>query len=318
MGPSSRAQVAFIALAFASLPLAPPSALAQSTTRAAASDEERAAASKARGDAAMVGLRYREALDAYREAYEITKNPVLLYNQARAHQALGEYPVALQLLERFDKEAPAEQKARLRHFQELLADLRQHITKLTVRCNVSGARVLLGDRVIGTTPLPAVVETAAGHTKLQVLEDKHQPFEKELELPGGGALTIDVELVRREATAVISILSNVNAPRVSLDTKPVGQSPIELVVSSGPHEYVVDASGYETARGSIVVVAGERRKVDVPLKKAGPITTKWWFWTGIGVVVAGGIATYVVLTTSRSADRGTISPGQVAAPLVTF
>lgn len=283
-----------------------------------ASDEERAAALKARGDSAMLGLRYQEALDAYRESYALTKNPALLYNQARAHQALGDFPAALELLDRFDAEAPAEVKGRLKRLHELIADIRSRVTDLTLRCSVPGARVILGDKVIGTTPLPAVVKTSSGRVKLQVLEEHHQPYTKELELPGGGAVTVDVELVRKDVSAVVIVGASVKGAHVTVDDKPIGEAPVELVVRAGEHKVLIESSGYEPASANVVVRAGERRSIDLMLTKEAPVTARWWFWTGVGVVVLAGVATTVVLLTPRPADSGTISPGQVSAPLVTF
>ena len=282
------------------------------------SDEERAATLKSRGDTAMLGLRYQEALDAYREAYSLTQDPALLYNQARAQQALGDFAAALELLERFDAEAKPAVKARLHRLQELLQELRGRVTQLSVRCNVEGARVILGDKVIGTTPLPAVIKTASGRTTLQVLDDVHRPYKKEIDLPGGGSFSLDIVLLRKDMTGIVVIESNVRGAHVSVDAKVVGDAPAEIVVPSGEHKIFVEAPGYEPARTSVVVHAGERRSVQVPLKKEASIFARWWFWTGVGVVVAGGVATYVVLTTPRDPDRGTISPGQVAAPLVRF
>jgi hypothetical protein len=46
-----------------------------------------------------------------------------------------------------------------------------------------------------------------------------------------------------------------------------------------------------------------------------PLTARWWFWGGIGAVVAGGVVLSVALLTERSADKGTIAPQQLSAPL---
>jgi hypothetical protein len=57
-----------------------------------------------------------------------------------------------------------------------------------------------------------------------------------------------------------------------------------------------------------------RKEVDVPMVKGTLIVARWWFWTAVGVAVAGGIATYFVVTTERSPDHGSINPGVVSAP----
>ena len=58
-------------------------------------------------------LRYADALGAYAEAYALTRDPALLYNQGRAHQALGNFPEALASFERFAVEASPDLRARV-------------------------------------------------------------------------------------------------------------------------------------------------------------------------------------------------------------
>jgi tetratricopeptide (TPR) repeat protein len=115
--------------------------------------DPRAAELKRQGDALMFDLRYEEALALYQQSYAIDPNPALLYNQGRAHQARGSFPEALQMLERFDAEAPDNLKERVPNLAELIGQLRDNVTELTIRCNVNGAKVLLHNREIGATPL---------------------------------------------------------------------------------------------------------------------------------------------------------------------
>jgi hypothetical protein len=49
-----------------------------------------------------------------------------------------------------------------------------------------------------------------------------------------------------------------------------------------------------------VPAPAEQTSIDQPIYK------KWWFWTGVGVVVAGGIVTAILLTRpSNSPCSGT-------------
>src|SRR5262249_14067665 len=88
-------------------------AIAAPATPSLALADESAAALKQRGDAAMDSLRYDDAIAAYEKAYAISKDPAILYNLGRVHQARGVYPKALEYLERFDREAPPELKSRV-------------------------------------------------------------------------------------------------------------------------------------------------------------------------------------------------------------
>ena len=50
---------------------------------------------KAEGDAAFTARRYGDALKAYDKAYEAGHDAAVLYNKARAHEALEQFPEAL-------------------------------------------------------------------------------------------------------------------------------------------------------------------------------------------------------------------------------
>lgn len=53
------------------------------------------------------------------------------------------------------------------------------------------------------------------------------------------------------------------------------------------------------------------------VEKSPGILSRWWFWTGVGVIVTAGVITTVALLTERSPDTGDgFTPDQVRAPLV--
>ena len=56
------------------------------------------------------------------------------------------------------------------------------------------------------------------------------------------------------------------------------------------------------------------------LEKKPPITKKWWFWAGVGTAVVGiaVVTTILIVQPERDASRGSIEPGTVSAPLVSF
>jgi hypothetical protein len=87
-------------------------------------------------------------------------------------------------------------------------------------------------------------------------------------------------------------------------------------VIPGSHQIALRRDGYDPAETTVVVIAGEQKEVNVPMAVHDTVTKKWWFWTAIGTaVVLGGVATYIVVTTEKSPDSGTIPPGQVKAAL---
>jgi hypothetical protein len=59
---------------------------------------------------------------------------------------------------------------------------------------------------------------------------------------------------------------------------------------------------------------GDRRELDIELRKAPGLLSRWWFWTGVGVVVAAGAATAIALTIERDAPPGTFGNGKLPGP----
>src|SRR5690348_13359360 len=66
----------------------------------------RAADLKKKADALMDELKFADAYQLYAEAYGISADPALLYNEGRALEATGDYPRALDRLEQFAATAP--------------------------------------------------------------------------------------------------------------------------------------------------------------------------------------------------------------------
>jgi len=139
----------------------------------------------------------------------------------------------------------------------------------------------------------------------------------------------------------IEVTSSMRA-EVAVDDRTVGTTPVTLHAPVGPHAVHVTAAGYKPWKQDVVVVAGEIAHaaskldpidlqpalppppkpspvvvVERPINRPPPETphrsvlSRWWLWTAVGVVVAGGITTYAV-TRSPAApptELGTYRPG---------
>ena len=278
-------------------------------------NEARVIELRKRGDAATDTGNPADALAAYAEAAKLSTDPALHYNMGRALQALTRYAEALEQMEAFAAKAPPEMKAKVPRLDALLVQLRAKVSTLTISCNVPGAQVRFRERDLATTPAPAALKLNAGKGTLEVLADGYHPYKRELDLPGGGLSSVDVQLQSKATTGVLFVTSSVTGVDVAIDDRPSGKVPVEAVLPAGTHTLSLGKEGYEPMRTSTVLGAGERKTVTIPLEEERPLTKKWWFWTVIGAAVAGGVITVYALTTERKPDSGTIAPGQVGAAL---
>src|SRR5262249_124275 len=126
---------------------------------------------KQKGDEALGQKRYEDALAAYEAAYAIRPSLVLVYNRGRALQFLARYPEALGMIEQFAEKAPPALQERVRKLSELLTELRSKVSTITITCETSGARVLVGERQVGATPLSGPLRVNAGKQSLDVFAD---------------------------------------------------------------------------------------------------------------------------------------------------
>jgi len=264
----------------------------------------------------MDSFHYDEALVDYQAAYAASHDAAILYNIGQVRRARGEYPEALDAFQAFEREARPELKALVPKLGELLAEIRSKVASLQVAINVAGARIIVRDRIVGTTPMATPIRLNAGRTTIEITAEGYLPYTKELDLPGGGVAVIDAKLETKDSHGILVVRASEGPAAVFIDGKRAGTAPVEQVVGAGSHSVVVRRDGFEDGAGSVVVRPGERRDLDLKLTAKSGITSKWWFWTGVGVVVAGGAATAVVLLSSRKADRGDgFEPNQLGAPL---
>lgn len=273
---------------------------------------------KAAGDQAMGSLRYDEALTDYERATAIESHPILLFNRARALQALHRYAEALEHFEEFRRQASPELLARAGELDQLIERLRQQVSTLTVVCNVAGATVLVRGVKVGTTPLSGPLRLNAGTAAVSLVADGQKPYEHEVVLPGGGAERLEVRLEARKAPGRVVVRSPIAGALVYIDGNALGVVPAEAALPAGRHRVRLEHPDYRRVETTLEIVDGERKVMNLELERRPGLLQKWWFWTGCAVIVAGGAAVVVAVTTERSPDRGDIAPGVVSAPLTRF
>ena len=264
----------------------------------------------------MLAMRYADALASYEKALSLTRDDAgLNYSIARAHQFLGEYPEALSSLDAFEKAATPEMQAKVGKLDAIYAEIRPRVALLRLTSDTPGARVLVRSKVVGVTPLPPT-RLLAGATTLQIELDGYFTETREITLPGAGELSLDVSMHRKSTSALLFVRTTPMNAVVSIDGKELGTSSptLELALPAGNHEILAQRDGYVQARVPIVLAPGATRDVSIPLEEKRPVYTRWWFWTGVGAAIAGGIFLTFALTTERGADKGSLSPPQVTGP----
>lgn len=282
-------------------PVAAPASLVE-----AESPETRASAAKVRGDAAMVAGRPADALRDYEVAAQLSSDPALVYNRARALQALERYPEAARTMEKFAAVATPELKARVPKLEALLLELRSRSSALDLRCATEGAEVRVEQTLVGKTPLLSKLDWNTGRVTVTVTHPEFHTFTRTLELPPGGVALIEVQLSPLATTGLLRVKSSVPGASLIIDELPKGTAPFEGFLALGTHRVDVRAEGYDAALNSVVISATQPRELTVELAPTPRFYQRWYFWTAIGAAVVGGVATAVLLTTERPGKEGTL------------
>jgi hypothetical protein len=269
---------------------------------------------KASADAAFDRRSYAGALEQYRAALAQGGDPRIHYNVAQTLTALERYPEALLEYQAFLSEAPAGTltAAQQEKFFALLDELKAKITRLDLRCTVPGARVLVRDKALGTTPLEGPVSVNAGPAKIEVIAEGFKPFVATVALRGGTTQAVEVPLERIDFSGTLSVHSNVPEGRTLVDGTDRGATPLVLRVDRGTHTVVVQASGYVEQRETVSVDAGGRREVSFTMRRS-PDYTLAYVGAGVGFVgVAAGTLTGILAFTSLGAAKGQCDPSTKA------
>lgn len=129
----------------------------------------------------------------------------------------------------------------------------------------------------------------------------------------------------RTRVGMLSVTTDPTTASVTLDGDAITPGETQIV-DPGRHLVVATARAYNRAEERFTLAPGERRSVTLTLAPAAvtqavlptphaptpatqheSVLTRWWFWTAIGAVVAGGVAASVVLLSSdASPDCGTL------------
>ena len=92
--------------------------------------------------------------------------------------------------------------------------------------------------------------------------------------------------------------------QVTLDGKLLGTVPLARKIKEpGTHLVKITKAGYKPYSTSVTISAGSQVDLPVVMQELGrrttetPVYKKWWFWTIIGVAVAGGAGTGIYFAT---------------------
>jgi hypothetical protein len=287
-------------------PAVPPPPLAESLTGMAKA--EYAAARILYDDGDFAG-----ALEKLRSAYDLSKDPRLLWNMAACQKNLRHYAEVVRLVERYLNEGRSYVSDSDRtDATSLLDTVKDFISRLDVKSNQAGASVFIDDVAMGTTPLAAPLPVDMGSHKVRVSKAGFLDFATAVELPGGRPFSIAADLMVEHHDGKLRVVAEPQDV-LQIDGKVVGTGLWEGVLPSGTHSVYVTAKDKIAHQTEVVItdnqisslhIALENRPVQAVVHSGVPA----WVWIAGGVLVAGGgVGAYFLL---KPHDPGYQSPNE--------
>ncbi len=170
-----------------------------------------------------------------------------------------------------------------------------------------GAAVAVDGAPVGTTPLAAPIPLDLGTHTLTVRKEGFDPFEKSVEIAGGGLVAITAALVASFRGAHLTVSADSSAA-VRVDDALSANGRFDGPLAPGTHTVRVTESGKVPYAASVDLHAGETRTLDVTLENQRRAPLWPWIASGAAVVIAGAVVGGYFLFKPSNA------PGESAAP----
>ncbi len=174
--------------------------------------------------------------------------------------------------------------------------------RLTINSEPEGARVLIDNEQVGTTPL-VDFSVAAGERTLVLEASRYQPYEQTLAVTGREVQQIlDLEL--EPAWADVTIDSVPAGATILIDGEPAGTTPASLEVLEGERQLLLQYTSYADWDLALEIVAGEAQELGtITLEPASGVLNLSSTPNGANVTLDGEFQGQTPLELSLSPDR---------------
>jgi len=290
-------------------------AVASSVASTAAADDDKAARELfVKGGQLVKDADWAGALAAFEESSRLHAHPVTTFNIGACLRAMGQYARArkafagaLEDTGQLGTALTDETRRYVGELDKLLAVLDLTITPEEAKIAIDGRPLEQGaDGKLVAGVLPPGPAKAAPKGRFKVIVDPGvhiitigrdgfaDAVDRETFSPGQ---TVEKKLVLDRLPAQIHITSPEKGAQVLIDEADVGLTPVDINRPAGKYKVVVKKRGFLPFETTTSADPGQSVNVAATLREDKPtLTQRWWFWTGVGVVVVGAAVTTYFLT----------------------
>jgi hypothetical protein len=198
---------------------------------------------------------YETAMTHFQKAFALGHKPADLQKIAECYRALGQsgsaYDAYAELLATY---RPALGYLGALAAKKALAELEAATGLLDVRSTPDGAVVRVGERILGTTPLPTPVRLGAGPVRVEVFKDGYDLRVTEVTVDPTHPARVEASLDRRVMTGHLAVREAHSAHAdLAVDDQVVGSLPWEGDVPPGVHRLAIQATNLRAEPQTIKV-----------------------------------------------------------------
>jgi hypothetical protein len=238
------------------------------------------------------------ALAKFRQAYELSKDPRLLYDMAICERSLRAYARMQSLLEQYEREAASsispEDKALV---DDALTAIKSLVGAVSVSVSEAEATVEVDGEPVGTTPLAQPIVIDLGKHKVVVTKPGFETIEKTVDVAGGIPTELSLTLAAQVHEAHLLVTSGSEAT-VSIDGRVAGKARFEGALDPGVHEVRVSETGWLPYMAHVELRDGETRTMQVTLEREHHGTILPWVLGGAAVVAGVIVGGYFLAQSS--------------------
>lgn len=254
----------------------------------------------------------------FKEAYDLSKSPRLLWNMAACSKLQRRYAMAVQELELFLFDGAGhitpEQEARAR---ELLETLRVVVAPVTVRVTPASAALLVDGEPRATNGGEYKFLADVGRHEFRGTLDAHTVAARAVDINETKALAVDLVLVPIVPDSTLTVATIADAA-VEVDGRAFSVGSREGSVLPGVHQVRVWAHDYKPWSSEVLIATGERKAIAAMLEPE-PKTNWWLVGTAAAVTFVGlGAGAYYVFKPEPAAAPPPVYLEPIAGSVATL
>lgn len=155
-----------------------------------------------RGQQAYEQGDYDTAVREWTRSYELSQQPLILYNLSLCYERMGRLGDAVEYLDRFLAGAPADDP-NMASARARIGALRARLesTGIQIRGGPDGASIFVDDQEWGRTPRPDPIRVTPGSHRVRITAEGYQDFTSTVVVSAAQVAEIDVEMQEAPSTA---------------------------------------------------------------------------------------------------------------------